>query len=84
MSDEHPADGLAQAFHDLISGEGFKQTLRQAWDRMHSSPGVHQQEIDTANKAAMDKSTQDANKSFLTPQGAANVRAKANKALGGK
>lgn len=79
--DQHPADQLAQTFHDLISGEGFKQTLRQAWDRITSSQ-AQPQESDTVkamNKAANDKAVQDANKSFLTPQAASNIRAKAGK-----
>lgn len=81
MNDEHPADQLAQAFHDLISGDGFKQTLRQAWDRITGSSAPSQpEESDTVkamNKAAMDKAVQDANKSYITPNTAAKIRSKA-------
>lgn len=87
--DQHPADQLAQSFHDLIDGEGFKQTIRAAWDRITGkSPDAQPQESDTVkamNKAAMDKAVQDANKGFadranqqsLTPQSAAKIRTKA-------
>ena len=84
-NDEHPADQLAQTFHDLINGEGFKQTIRQAWDRI-TAPAPHPEESDTVkqmNKAAMDKTVQDANKTFITPDAAAKIRTAA-KSMGGK
>lgn len=87
MNDDfHPADELAKVFHGLINGDNFKQSMRDAWDRITSSaaaPDAHQQAVDQMNKVAADKAVQDANKSYLTPNSAATIRSKAAKSIGG-
>ena len=84
-NDTHPADDLAKAFQGLFEGSNVKQALRDAWDRhfgaAESKPSADPM-IQKMNKDAMDKTAQDAAKSFITPDAAANIRAKASKVMG--
>ncbi len=84
-NDTHPADDLAKAFQGLFDGSNVKQALRSAWDKHFGPAAAAPQESDTVkdmNKAAMDKAARDAAKSFITPDAAANIRAKATKVMG--
>ena len=81
MEDQHPADGLIDTLVNTFNGNGFKQTLRDAWDRLHGTPAPtpHEKAIADMNKQANDQSVQDATKSFIKPDVAANIRKKAAK-----
>lgn len=76
--DSHPADGLAQSFHDLISGEGFKQTLRQAWDRItgHQEQPQESPEVKAINDNLNAHRNDAANASFAAAQ--AKMKGQAN------
>ena len=76
---QHPADGLIDTLVNTFNGNGFKKTLRDAWDRLHGTPqpSAHDVAIQQMNKVANDKSVQDANASHvLSEQQAASIRNK--------
>ena len=77
---QHPADILAGAFHDFVNGADFKQGLRDAWDRISgpAQPSAHDQAVQQMNNQATAQRTADATKSFIKPDVAASIRAKAN------
>jgi hypothetical protein len=83
MEDQHPADGLLETIRDTFNGTGFKQTLRDAWDRLHgaSQPAQtdHDKAIQQMNDQANAQRTADATKSFIKPDVAADIRKKAAK-----
>jgi len=80
MEDQHPADSLLETLKSAFNGDGIKQTLREAWDRLHASaPSAHDQAIQQMNDQANAQRTQDATKSFITPDAAANIRKKMSK-----
>ena len=84
--DQHPAQGLIDDIRGLFNGETFAKGIRDAWDRHTQAtpaPAPAPQspprnwdafvQADAENRAAQNK---------VTPVAAANIRAKANKALG--
>lgn len=35
-NDEHPADDIARAVMGIFNGDNIRQSIRDAWDRMHA------------------------------------------------
>lgn len=81
--EDHPADGLLETLKNTFNGEGFKQTLRDAWDRLHgdSQPaaGSHDAMVKQMNDQANAQSVQNATKTFIKPDVAAKIRKQAAK-----
>jgi hypothetical protein len=75
------AGTLANAFHDFISGDSFKQGLKDAWAKHFGgpAPSEHDKAVADMNKQANDQRVADANKSFLKPEQAATIRQKMSK-----
>jgi len=87
MDDQHPADGLLETIRDTFNGTGFKQTLRDAWDRLHgavspSPQSDHDAAVQQMNNQAQADRVASANKSHLDATQAAAIRARASKAMG--
>ena len=74
MSDDNwgPAEPLRQAIHDLVS----KFTTHIGTPQ--PSQTDHDKAVADVNKQMNDQRVQEANKSFVTPQAADRIRAKAN------
>ena len=81
MEDQHPADDLAKSLMDTITGKGFTQTIRDAWDRHfgNAAPSDHDKAVADMNKQANDATVQNATKTFIKPDAAAAIRKKAMK-----
>jgi len=80
MQDQHPADDLAKTIMDTITGKGFTQTIRDAWDRHFGSAAPasdHEKAISDMNKQANDQRANDAMKTFIKPAAADAIRKKA-------
>jgi hypothetical protein len=91
MADEHPADEIIKPIHDaiagILTGDSLKQTLREAWDRIHNGvtnavPSAHDQEIQQMNKKMNDDAVKSANKSYITEDAAAKIRDAAKSRMG--
>ncbi len=93
QDDFHPADDLAKAVQGLFNGKNLMQAIRDGWDK-HFGPSQPAQSTDSTiqqmNKSAADKTAADVAQSYrdnaakqaITPTAAANIRAKAGKAMG--
>jgi hypothetical protein len=85
--ESHPADEMIEHLKNAFDGTDFKQTIRDAWDRMTgsspSAPAPESDAVQQMNKQANDQRVADANKSFVTADAAAKIRAKVGK-MGGK
>jgi hypothetical protein len=88
--DQHPADGMVDgivnAIKGMFNGDDIKQSVRDAWDRIHGpaeAPAQPDPDIQKMNKALNDKPYLDAAESFrkqaLTSSAAANIRKAASK-----
>lgn len=69
------AEPIRQSVHDLVHAIGTHLGLIPA-DQPSTSP-AHDKAIQQMNKQANDQFVQDANKSFIKPDVAAKIRAKA-------
>lgn len=74
-------DSMAKAFHDFISGDSFIQGMKDAWQKHFGGAPMsdHDKAIADMNKQANDQRVADANKSFIKPSVAADIRKKAAK-----
>ena len=83
MDDQNSAaDSITKSFHDFINGDAFVQGLKDAWNKHFGSStpaqGSHEQAMQDMNKQANAHNNDSANQSFIKPDVAAKIRAKAN------
>lgn len=83
----HPADEIHREVIGIFNGDNMKQALREAWDRMTNrlpSMSAHDRFVQQLHQQSNDQRVQDANKSFLDADKAAQIRQKAMQSAGGK
>ena len=75
------AGGLADTFHKFITGDTFIQGMKDMWAKHVSSPAPsdHDKAIADMNAQANAHKNDAANQSFIKPDVAASIRAKAKK-----